>query len=121
MSPIMQARIQRFKKNKLGFSCLIIFLIIFALSLCSEWIANEKPLLVKYQHSVYFPVLKSYPETTFGGVFDTEADYKDPAVQALINEKGWAVWPIIQFSYDTPNFELAEPVINNTNDLTASI
>lgn len=110
MSPIMQARIQRFKNNKLGFICFILFMLIFMMSLCSELIANEKPLIVKYEKSLYFPVFKTYPETTFGGVFETEADYKDPAVKAMIDEKGWSVWPIIKYSYQTPNFELAEPV-----------
>lgn len=110
MSPIIQARLQRFKENKLGFTCFISFALIFILSLAVEFIANDKPLLVKYDDSLYVPVLKSYPETTFGGVFETEADYKDPVVQQLIEEKGWAVWPLIKFSYQTPNLELAVPV-----------
>ncbi|MFH7767420.1 ABC transporter permease [Acinetobacter sp. BSP-28] len=110
MSPLMQARFKRFKENKLGFSCLIFFAVIFVLSLASELIANDKPLLVSYNHSLFVPVLKSYPETTFGGVFETEADYKDPVVQQLIDEKGWAIWPLIQYSYQTPNLELAVPV-----------
>ena len=110
MSPIMQARFQRFKENKLGFTCFISFALIFILSLAVEFIANDKPLLVKYDDSLYVPVLKSYPETAFGGVFETEADYKDPVVQQLIEEKGWAVWPLIKFSYQTPNLELAVPV-----------
>jgi len=110
MSSLMQARWQRFKQHKLGFSCFIIFSAIFIISLGAELIANDKPLLVKYDHAFYLPILKSYPETTFGGVFETEAEYKDPAVQQLIAEKGWAIWPIIPFSYQTPNFELAEPV-----------
>ncbi|WP_312159804.1 ABC transporter permease [Acinetobacter sp.] len=110
MSPLMQTRLKRFQENKLGFGCLIIFAVIFVLSLASELIANDKPLLVSYDHSLYVPVLKSYPETAFGGVFETEADYKDPAVQQLISEKGWAVWPLIQYSYQTPNLELAVPV-----------
>lgn len=110
MSPIMQARFQRFKENKLGFTCFISFALIFMLSLAVEFIANDKPLLVKYDDSLYLPVLKSYPETAFGGVFETEADYKDPVVQQLIEEKGWAVWPLIKFSYQTPNLELAVPV-----------
>ncbi|WP_313043871.1 ABC transporter permease [Acinetobacter sp.] len=110
MSPIMQARFQRFKENKLGFTCFISFALIFMLSLAVEFIANDKPLLVKYDDSLYVPVLKSYPETAFGGVFETEADYKDPVVQQLIEEKGWAVWPLIKFSYQTPNLELAVPV-----------
>ena len=110
MSPIMQARFQRFKENKLGFTCFISFALIFILSLAVEFIANDKPLLVKYDDSLYVPVLKSYPETTFGGVFETEADYKDPVVQQLIDDNGWAVWPLIKFSYQTPNLELAVPV-----------
>ena len=110
MSPIMQAHFQRFKENKLGFTCFISFALIFMLSLAVEFIANDKPLLVKYDDSLYVPVLKSYPETAFGGVFETEADYKDPVVQQLIDDKGWAVWPLIKFSYQTPNLELAVPV-----------
>ncbi len=110
MSPIMQARLQRFKQNKLGFGCFIVFIIIFVLSLAAELIANDKPLLVKYEQSLYLPVFKAYPETTFGGVFETEADYKDPVVQQLIADRGWAVWPLIEFSYQTPNLDLAVPV-----------
>ena len=93
MSSLMQARWQRFKQHKLGFSCFIIFSAIFIISLGAELIANDKPLLVKYDHAFYLPILKSYPETTFGGVFETEAEYKDPVVQQLIAEKGWAIWP----------------------------
>ena len=110
MSPIMRARLQRFKENKLGFSCFIIFIIIFILSLGSELIANDKPLLVRYDSSLYVPAFKTYPETTFGGVFETETDYTDPVVQQLINAKGWALWPLIEYSYQTPNLELAVPV-----------
>lgn len=110
MSPIMQARVQRFKQNKLSFGCFIVFIIIFVLSLAAELIANDKPLLVKYEQSLYLPVFKAYPETTFGGVFETEADYKDPVVQQLIADRGWAVWPLIEFSYQTPNLDLAVPV-----------
>ena len=110
MSPMMQARFKRFKHNRLGFTCFILFVLIFILSLGAEFIANDKPILVKYDQSYYFPVMKSYPETTFGGVFQTEADYKDPAVQKMIDDKGWAVWPLIPFSYQTPNLDLAVPV-----------
>ena len=78
----------------------------FILSLGAEFIANDKPLLVRYDGHFYFPVLKAYPETAFGGEFATEADYRDPFVKDLIREKGWAVWPIIPFSYDTINYDL---------------
>lgn len=110
MSPIMQARLQRFKKNRLGFYCLIIFVVIFCLSLVAELVANDRPILLKYNQSYYFPVFKDYPETEFGGVFETTADYKDPVVQQLIDDKGWAVWPMIPFSYDTPNYALDVPM-----------
>ncbi|WP_374253876.1 ABC transporter permease [Acinetobacter brisouii] len=110
MSPMLQQGIQRFKQNRLGFFCLIIFLIVFVLSSMAELIANDKPLLVRYQQHFYFPVVKSYPETTFGGVFETEADYRDPAVQQMINAHGWQLWPIVHYSYQTPNLELAVPV-----------
>jgi len=110
MSPMMQARIQKFKQNRLGYFCFILFILIFILSLAAEWIANDKPLLVKYDQHYYVPVIQTYPETTFGGVFETEADYRDPVVQQLINEKGWAVWPILRYSYQTPNLDLAVPV-----------
>lgn len=110
MSPVMQQRFARFKQNRLGFICLIVFAVIFVLAIFSELIANDKPLVVKYQQSYYFPVIQSYPETTFGGVFETETDYKDPAVQQLIDRDGWALWPVIPFSYQTPNLELAVPV-----------
>ncbi|MBO3640168.1 ABC transporter permease [Acinetobacter soli] len=110
MSPVIQQRLARFKQNRLGFICLIVFAVIFVLAIFSELIANDKPLVVKYQQSYYFPVIQSYPETTFGGVFETETDYKDPAVQQLIDRNGWALWPVIPFSYQTPNLELAVPV-----------
>lgn len=110
MSPVMQQRLARFKQNRLGLICLIVFAVIFVLAIFSELIANDKPLVVKYQQSYYFPVIQSYPETTFGGVFETETDYKDPAVQQLIDRDGWALWPVIPFSYQTPNLELAVPV-----------
>ena len=81
-----------------------IFLVLFVLSLFAEFIANDKPLLVKYEGNYYFPVLRSYPETAFGGIFETEAVYRDPAVKEMIAAKdGWILWPPIRFSYDTPN------------------
>lgn len=110
MSSMIQTRLQRFRQNRLGFLCFILFSLIFAVSLAANLIANEKPLLVKYQQSFYFPVFKSYPETTFGGVFETEADYKDPVVQQLIADQGWAVWPLIRYAAQTPNLDLAVPV-----------
>ncbi|WP_151797610.1 ABC transporter permease [Acinetobacter bereziniae] len=110
MSPIMHARLEKFKQNRLGFGCFILFMALFVISISAEFIANDKPVLVKYDQHYYIPVFKAYPETTFGGIFETEADYRDPVVQQLIDEKGWAIWPILRFSYQTPNLDLAVPV-----------
>src|SRR5512132_4422566 len=99
-----QRRWQTFKVHKRGFWSLWIFLILFVISLFAEFIANDKPLLVKFDGQYYFPVFKSYPETAFGGIFETEAVYRDPAVKEMIADKnGWILWPPIPFSYDTPN------------------
>ncbi|MEC9166761.1 MAG: ABC transporter permease, partial [Pseudomonadota bacterium] len=92
-----------------GYVSLWIFLALFALSLCAELLANEKPLLISYDGGTYVPVLVSYPETTFGGDFPTEADYTDPFVQELIAEKGWILWPPVRFSYDTIIRDLGRP------------
>ncbi len=79
------------------------------MSLGAELIANDRPLLVHYEGRWYVPVLVSYPETTFGGVFPTETVYRDPAVRTLIEAHGWMLWPPISFSYDTINYELPVP------------
>jgi len=108
-SPLTVRRLRNFKANKRGFISLWIFLALFGLSLFAELIANDKPLLVKYDGTLYFPVFISYPETAFGGDFETEADYRDPAVKALISEKGWMVWPAVPYSYRTINYDLDVP------------
>lgn len=85
-------------------------MVLFVLCLGAEFIANDKPILLKYEESYYFPILKIYAETEFGGDFQTEADYRDPYVQELIEESGgWMMWPLIPFSYDTINYDLPEP------------
>lgn len=110
MSPILAARIRRFKSNKLGYYSFWLFILIFVQSLAANLIANDKPLLVGYQGSLYVPVVRDYPETTFGGVFETSAEYRDPAVQQLIEKDGWMLWPLIPFADQTPNLELAVPL-----------
>jgi len=109
LSPITQRRLAQFKANKRGFWSFWIFLGLLLLCLSAEFVANDKPLLVKYDGGFYTPVFKNYPETKFGGDFQTEADYRDPFVAELINEKGWMVWPPIRFSYDTINYNLPTP------------
>ncbi len=110
MSPILKARLQRFKNNKLGYYCFLLFMLIFVACIGANLIANDKPLMVKYQDSLYFPVVKDYPETAFGGVFETTAEYRDPVVQNLIQQKGWILWPPLRYANQTTNLDLAVPV-----------
>ena len=87
-----------------------LFLGLFILSLFAEVLANDKPLLISYDGELYTPFLMTYPETTFGGDFETEADYRDPFVTDLIDEAGgWVVWPPIRYSYTTINYDLKSP------------
>jgi microcin C transport system permease protein len=109
LSPLMRRRLHNFRANRRGYWSLWIFLAIFALTLCAEVIANDRPLLVRYDGQYYFPVFRTYPETTFGGVFPTETVYRDPALIALVEAKGWMIWPPIPFSYDTINYDLPSP------------
>ena len=108
-TPITIRRIENFKANKRGYFSLWIFLFVLFSTLFAEFIANDKPLLVKHKGELFFPVLISYPETDFGGEFDSETDYRDPFVDDLINEEGWILWPPIKYSYDTINYDLPVP------------
>jgi microcin C transport system permease protein len=101
ITPLTSRRIENFKANRRGYWSLWVFLALFGLSLFAEFIANDRPLLIDYDGQFYFPILRNYPETTFGGVFPTAAEYRDPEVAKLINGKGWMVWPPIPFSYST--------------------
>uniref|UniRef100_UPI00192A81E5 ABC transporter permease n=1 Tax=Skermanella mucosa TaxID=1789672 RepID=UPI00192A81E5 len=109
ITPITRRRLHNFKANRRGFWSLWIFLILFTLSLFAEFIANDKPLLIRYDDAFYMPIFTVYPETTFGGEFETQADYRDPFVRDLIDEKGWMIWPVIRYSYRTINYDLTVP------------
>ena len=130
LSPINQRRWRNFKANRRALWSLIIFLIVFTITLFAEFVANDKPILVKYRGEFYTPVFNFYPETTFGGDFRTEAIYRDIEVKCLIRTggletcwddpeglvetvdaggtpsgdfvEGWMIWPPIPYSYDTP-------------------
>ncbi|MWD28231.1 ABC transporter permease subunit [Aquicoccus sp. SCR17] len=130
LSPLNRRRWRNFTRNRRAYWSLWIFAILFGLSLFAEFIANEKPILVQYRGEYYTPVLNYYPETTFGGDFQTEAPYRDIEVQCLIAsggldacfddpngvildaedgvvndeeiQKGWSIWPPIPYSYTTP-------------------
>ncbi|SPH25081.1 Inner membrane ABC transporter permease protein YejE [Defluviimonas aquaemixtae] len=131
LSPLNQRRWRNFKANRRAFWSLWVFLLLFVLSLCAEIIANDKPILVRYQGKLHYPIYQFYPETAFGGDFRTEAVYREPEVQCLIVsggledcfddpegviedaadgnvageavEKGWMLWPPIPYSYNTIN------------------
>ena len=104
VSALNKRRWQTFKANRRGYWSLWIFLFLFIISLFAEFIANDKPILIEYDGRYYWPIFQAYPETDFGGIFETEADYRDPVVQDLITEKGgWMIWPPIRFSYNTQN------------------
>ena len=109
LSKLNQRRLSNFKNNKRGYYSFWIFTFLFIVTLFADFIANEKPLLVKYNSNYYYPIFSYYSETTFGGDFETEADYKDPFVINLINEKGWIVMPIIPYSYNTIIRDLNSP------------
>ena len=108
-SPITQRRIENFKANRRGWWSLWIFLALFLVSLFAEFIANDKPLLVRYNGSFFAPVLKAYPETEFGGDFLTEADYRSPFVAELINRDGWMLWPPIRYHHRSVAWDLTGP------------
>ena len=109
LSPLNKRRLDNFKSNKRGWYSFLIFTFLFLVSIFADFIANEKPLLIKYQNQIYLPIINEYAETTFGGDFETEADYRDPFVKDLINNNGWMIWPIIPYSYDTIIRDLAVP------------
>ncbi|MDO8891438.1 MAG: ABC transporter permease [Sulfurimicrobium sp.] len=102
----------RFKSNRRGYVSLWIFLILFVLSLCAEMLSNDKPLLVAYQGEYYFPIVKNYPETVFGGDFASETDYNDPfIVERITSEGNWAWFPLNRYSFNSINYfaELPNP------------
>ena len=110
ITPITRRRLANFRANGRGFWSMWIFLVFFLFTLSAEFVANDKPLVVQFQGGYFFPVLFSYPETMFGGDFETEAEYREFDVQELITEKGgWMVWPLIPFSYNTVNLDLKVP------------
>jgi microcin C transport system permease protein len=110
LSPINRRRWRNFTTNRRGYWSLWIFLVLFVVTLFAELIANDKPLYVRYDGKSYFPAVFTYAETTFGGDFETAADYRDPYLQKLIADKGGRmIWPPIRYSYDTHNLDLPTP------------
>ncbi len=106
MSPLNQRRWQNFKKNRRGFYSAWIFLVIFVISLCTEFIANDKPIMFWYEGGLYIPTFFTYTDQELGGTLETEAWYTDPFTMKEIEDNGWALWPPVRHSHDTINWGL---------------
>ncbi len=109
LSPLTRRRLASFRANRRGAWSLWVFGVLFGLSLGADLLANDRPLLVRYDGRLYVPVVRAHPETAFGGVLPTEAAYRDPEVRRLIEARGWMLWPPIPYRYDTIDWELAGP------------
>ena len=109
ITPLTARRIENFKANRRGYISFWIFLTLFTVSLLADVIANDKPLVISFKGEIYAPILSVYPETVFGGEFESEADYRDPFVKNIIEKEGWMIWPPIRYSYDTINYDLPVP------------
>lgn len=118
VSPITKRRIALFKDNKRGYRSLWVFLLLFVVSLFAELIANDKPILVYYKGGFLTPIITSYSENdTFGGALESEADYNDPWVRSEISAHGWMIEPLVPYSYDSINYNIARaPSAPNWNN-----
>ncbi len=102
LSPVTRRRLAIFRQHRRGYVSFWIFLVVFGTSLFAEFIANDRPLLISFNHQWYCPVLQDYSEDTFGPEFmPTEADYTDPDLQQLIKAHGWMIWPAIPYNFAT--------------------
>jgi microcin C transport system permease protein len=110
LSPLTRRRLASFRRSRRGYWSLWIFLVLFVLSLGADVLANDRPLLVRYDGRFFVPIVRAYPETAFGGQLPTEAAYRDPAVRRLIGAHGWMVWPLVAYRSDTIDWQLAGPV-----------
>ncbi len=112
ITPINRRRLANFKANKRGYYSLYIFLALFGISVFAEFIANDKPIVFSMDGRLHFPVWFVYTEVELGGELETEAEYHDPFVADLIDDKGWALWPPLRYSYDTIDWDLEPPYPN---------
>jgi len=110
LSPLSRRRLAVFRAHRRGYYSLGIFTVLFIVCLFAEFIANDRPLMVRYEGHWYFPVLYDYSEDAFGAQFmPTEADYTEPDVQAAIRKHGWMLWPAIPYNYHTIVKGLPQP------------
>ena len=110
LSHVTRRRLAIFRANRRGYWSLWIFLVVFGASLFAEFIANDRPLLIRYDGAWYVPVLEDFSGDTFGTDFlPTDADYSDPDLRHAIEAKGWILWPPIRYAYDTTVKDLNVP------------
>ncbi|MCM0043579.1 MAG: ABC transporter permease [Burkholderiaceae bacterium] len=101
---------QRFRQSRRGYWSLVIFIILFAMSLMAELISNDRPLVARYDGRLVFPLVHDYAETAFGGDFDSPADYLDPFIKQQLEKDGnWAIYPLNTYRYDTLNYFAKSP------------
>jgi microcin C transport system permease protein len=101
---------RRFRSNRLGYASLVVFTLLFGLSLLAELLSNDKPLVARYEGHWYFPVAQVLPETTFGGDFPTPTDYLDPLIRANLSKPGnFALFPPNHYHHSTINYFAKEP------------
>lgn len=109
LSPINQRRLRAFRRHRRGFWSLVIFAVVFAISMLSDVIANDRPLVVSYKGELLFPILRDYPDEKFGGFMFTPTDFRNKDIADEVKAHGWVVWPPVHFSYATPNYRSATP------------
>lgn len=111
LSPLNARRLANFRANKRGYWSLWIFLVLFVLSLFSEFLANDRPILISFKGEYYSPLFTDYPEETFLGEdgFLPVTDYRIPEIHEAFEKNGWAIWPPIRYSFRTVNVEIPEP------------
>ena len=137
LNALQRRRLANFKANRRAFWSFWIFLAVFLITLCAEFVANDKPLLLSYRGELYMPIFSFHSEAEFGGEFQTEAEYNAPEVICLIRtggaeaclddpegilaearehgtaagvpitDPGWILWPPIPYSYNTINYEVS--------------
>ncbi|WP_281805563.1 ABC transporter permease [Methylocystis echinoides] len=108
LSPLEQRRLANFKANRRGYWSFWLFMALFVMSLLSNVLANDRPILAWYKGELLFPAFVTYPEEKFGG-FLARTDYRDPTIEKEIDAHGWMIWPPIRYSYDTHNLDLPTP------------
>jgi microcin C transport system permease protein len=109
LSPINRRRLENFRRNRRGWWSLWLFLGLFTVGMLADVVANDRPIVAMKGGELFFPVLFTYSERELGGEIETEADYRDPYVRALIAADGWTLWPPVPFSYDTIDWTVTKP------------